>query len=291
MRLHRFLESCGPVIHRSSLTDAEQRSLQSAHAAGLVVRLLPGVYALAEAADSLEVRAQAVKQWQPAAVITGRAAAHLTFWPTLPVTRIDVARRAHPPQSSAYRFHQRAIAPGFIVETKAFRVTAPELTAIDLVDDIEGDAVDTCLRSRAARLEDLWAAFSAHPSRPGNRDRRQMLLDSRDQPWSAAERLTHRLLHEAHITGWISNFRVVVLERAYFIDIAFPAVRLAVEIDGRLHEDDPSVFENDRYRQNQLVAQGWTVLRFTWAMLVAHPDYVIATIRAELARLRRAAHR
>jgi very-short-patch-repair endonuclease len=261
-------------------------------AAGLVVRLLPGVYAVTEAADVFAVRVRAVKEWQPDAVITGRAAAHLTFWPTLPVTRIDVARRGYPPQSSAgYVFQQRAIAPGFITETKAFRVTAPALTAIDLVDELEGDAIDTCLRARAARLEDLWAAFAAHPSRPGNSDRRRMLVDSRNQPWSAAERLAHRLLHSAHITGWTSNFRVVVRGAAYYIDIAFPAVQLAVEIDGRLHEDDPSVFENDRYRQNRLVALGWTVLRFTWAMLVTRPDYVIETIRGELARLRRVAHR
>lgn len=289
VRLHRFLESSESVIRRSSLTDADQRSLQSALAAGLVVRLLPGVYAPAEFADRLEVRAYAVKQWHADAVITGRAAARLTFWPTLPVTLIDVARRAHPPRSTAYRFHQRAIASAFIVDTKAFCVTAPALTAIDLVDELEGDAIDTCLRSRAARLEDLGAAFAAHPSRPGNSDRRRMLLDSRDQPWSAAERLAHRLLHAAHITGWISNFRVVVRGAGYFIDIAFPAMRLAVEIDGRLHEDDLSVFENDRYRQNRLVAEGWTVLRFTWAMLVTQPDYVIGMIRSELTRLRRAA--
>ncbi len=289
--MHSFLASTGPVIRRSSLPGAGQRSLRSALAVGLVVRLLPGVYALAERADDLEVRAYAVKLWHPDAVVTGRAAARLTFWPTLPVTHIDVARRAHPPQSSAYRFHQRTIAPAFVRDTDAFRVSSPALTAIDLVDDLEGDAIDICLRSRTARLEDLWTAFAAHPSRPGNGDRRRMLLDSRDQPWSAAERLAHRLLRDAHITGWISNFRVVVQGAGYFIDIAFPAVRLAVEIDGRLHEDDPSVFENDRYRQNRLVAQGWTVLRFTWAMLVAHPDYVVATIRAELARLRRVARR
>lgn len=284
-----FLEAVGPVIRRASLTATDQRALQSACAAGLVVRLLPGVYVVAQAADHLEARAYAVKRWQPDAVITGRAAARLTFWPTLPVTSIDVARRAHPPRSAGYRFSQRVIAPAFVRDAGAYRVTAPALTAVELVNELGGDVIDTCLRSRAARLEDLWAAVVAHPKRTGNSDRRRVLLDSRDQPWSAAERLAHRLLHDAHITGWCSNFRIVVQGAAYFIDIAFPAERLAVEIDGRLHEDDPSVFENDRYRQNRLVAHGWTVLRFTWAMLVAHPDYVIATIRAALVRLRRAA--
>ena len=291
MRLQTFLAVHGPVIRRSLLTSADQRSLQSAVAAGLVTRLLPGVYAAAEVADDLAIRASAVPLWQPDAVITGRAAAHFTFWPTLPVIRIDVARRAHPPQSRGYRFEERAIEPGHIIDTKPLRLTAPALTAIDLVDELGGDGIDTCLRSRAAGLRDLWAAFAAHPSRPGNSARRRMLLDSRDQPWSAAERLAHRLLHASRITGWTANYRVLVSGACYFIDIAFPAVRLAVEIDGRLHEDDPSIFETDRYRANQLVCSGWTVLRFTYAMLVARPEYVIATITAELARLHRAARR
>jgi very-short-patch-repair endonuclease len=72
-------------------------------------------------------------------------------------------------------------------------------------------------------------------------------------------------------TGVALHYRVLVSGACYFIDIAFPAVRLAVEIDGRLHEDNPNVFETDRYRQNQLVSAGWTVLRFTYAILVAHP--------------------
>ena len=111
-----------------------------------------------------------------------------------------------------------------------------------------------------------------------------MLLDSRDQPWSAAERLAHRLLHAAHITGWISNFRVVVRGAGYFIDIAFRGARLAIEIDGRLHEDDPAIFESDRVRQNALVLAGWRVLRFTYRMLVEEPDLVIATIVRALAQ-------
>jgi very-short-patch-repair endonuclease len=291
MRLQTFLAVQGPLIRRSSLTRADQRSLQSADAAGLVTRLLPGVYAVGEGADDLGIRASAVALWHPDAVITGRAAARFTFWPTLPVTRIDVARDARPPRSRGYRFEQRAIDPGHIIETKALRLTAPALTAIDLVDELGGDGIDTCLRSRAARLDDLWAAFAAHPSRPGNRARRRMLLDSRDQPWSAAERLAHCLLHAARITGWSANYRVVVSGACYFIDIAFPAVRLAVEIDGRLHEDDPGIFETDRYRSNNLVSAGWTVLRFTYAMLVTRPGYVIATITAELARLQRAARK
>ena len=56
-----------------------------------------------------------------------------------------------------------------------------------------------------------------------------------------------------------------------------------IEIDGRFHEDDQDVFEEDRLRQNALVRAGWRVLRFTYAMLVNNPVYVVAIIRAALA--------
>ena len=162
-------------------------------------------------------------------------------------------------------------------------MTTPALTAIDLVDEFGGDAIDICLRSRSARLEDLWGAYSAHPARPGNGERRLILIDSRDKPWSAAERLAHRLLRSSHLTGWVSNLEIRVAGARYYIDIAFRGARLAVEIDGRLHKDDPRIFENDRARQNALVLEGWRVLRFTYRQLVDEPGYVITTIMAALA--------
>jgi very-short-patch-repair endonuclease len=235
-----------------------------------------------ELKDDFAARCVAVGRWSPDAVIAGAAAARLTFWPDVPVRRIDVARRGPVPIGPGYRFHRRVIDPDHILEFHGLRVSAPALTAIDLVAEFGGDAIDVCLRSRAARLSDLWAAYAAHPARPGNAERRRMLLDSRDRPWSAAERLSHRLLRSHRIKGWTANLEVKVSGSKYYIDIAFRGARLAVEIDGRLHEDDPAVFERDRYRQNALIREGWRVLRFTYRMLVDEPEYVIATILAAL---------
>lgn len=287
MRLNDFLALHGPLIQRRSLGRADTHTLVSAHKAGRVVRLLPGVYCVTECAADFTLRVRAVALWQADAVVTKRAAARITFWPSLPVTRVDVARCQRPPRSCGYGFEERTIDPDHVVVRGPVRLTAPALTAIDLIDDLGPDAIDVCLRSRAARLEDLWAAFEAHSFRAGNADRRRALVDSRDSPWSAAERLSHRILREAGLKGWVTNHQVVVAGSTYFIDIAFRGVRLAVEIDGRLHESDPSIFENDRVRQNALVRAGWTVLRFTYAMLAQRPEYVVATIVAELARLSR----
>ncbi len=56
---------------------------------------------------------------------------------------------------------------------------------------------------------------------------------------------------------------------------------MLVEFDGDVHRDR-DVFVNDLRRQNQLVAEGWVVLRFTSADVLGRPDEVIAEIRRAL---------
>jgi very-short-patch-repair endonuclease len=131
-------------------------------------------------------------------------------------------------------------------------------------------------------LAGMWRALELSPYRDGNALRRRLLLDSRDEPWSAAERLCHRLLREAGITGWRANVAAPTLGHIYFIDVAFEHLMLGLEIDGRRHQNDQNLFEWDRWRQNALVLQGWRVLRFTWDMLTCHPDLVVQTIREAL---------
>ena len=66
-------------------------------------------------------------------------------------------------------------------------------------------------------------------------------------------------------------------------DLAWPDRRVLVEFDGDVHRDR-DVFVRDLRRQNQLVAQGWIVLRFTSADVLGHPDDVVAQIRRALHR-------
>ncbi len=70
----------------------------------------------------------------------------------------------------------------------------------------------------------------------------------------------------------------------YWIDVAFEARRLAVEVDGWAWHCDVDRFAHDRRRQNALVLAGWTVLRFTWHDLMSRPKEVVAEIRAALRR-------
>lgn len=245
--------------------------------------LLPGVYVVPEAADLPGTRLWAAQLWEPDAVLTHHAAAWLTFWPAVRVRTVTLAAPTRKAGRSGYAISRRAIPTDLVVERDGLRCTAPALTALDLVDSHGGEAIDVLLRSRQATLQHLHEALAGTPHRRGNLHRRRLVLESRENPWSPPERLAHRLLRDAGITGWVGNLRVVVHGHPYYIDIGFPEVKLAVEIDGREFHAGPAEFERDRWRQNDLVNAGWRVLRFTARMLEDLPQLVIAVITEALA--------
>jgi len=69
------------------------------------------------------------------------------------------------------------------------------------------------------------------------------------------------------------------------VDAAMPALKLAIEVDGFEHHSTPEQFQHDRLRQNELVALGWTVLRFTWDDVVHRPAEVGRIIEQAIGRL------
>jgi very-short-patch-repair endonuclease len=249
---------------------------------GELVALLPGVYATAVAAVDPLSRMRATSLWEPNAVLTHEAAASLTFWPDIRVPRICCAAPTRTARRHGWQISRRPIPAELIVERRGLRCTAPAVTALDLVDTHGGDAIDTLLRSRQGTLEDLHMALISCAGRRGNARRRQLLIESRTNPWSAAERRAHRLLHQEAIEGWTANYPIAICGHPYWVDIAFPAHKLAIEIDGREFHEGAEVFESDRYRQNDLINAGWRVLRFTPHMLAHRPAIVVATIRRAL---------
>ncbi|MGH9224336.1 MAG: endonuclease domain-containing protein [Acidimicrobiales bacterium] len=82
--------------------------------------------------------------------------------------------------------------------------------------------------------------------------------------------------------GGVRQFEVVLGGQRYFVDLAYPARRLAIELDG-VTAHGGNRFQTDRTRQNAPVLAGWTVLRFTWADVTERPDRVVAAIRLALA--------
>ena len=69
-------------------------------------------------------------------------------------------------------------------------------------------------------------------------------------------------------------------------DLAWPGVRLLIEVDGWETHGSREAFQDDRRRDAMMVAMGWRVLRFTWDDIVNRPEYVLTTIRRALCQNR-----
>ena len=118
-----------------------------------------------------------------------------------------------------------------------------------------------------------------------------MLLDSREEPWSEAEREGHRLLRGAGVTGWHGNVPVICGESLYFVDIGFEALKLGIEIDGReVHKaENREQFNHDRRKWTCLVNSGWTLLHFAADHVFGEADFYVDSVQSALMRLRRRA--
>jgi very-short-patch-repair endonuclease len=223
--------------------------------------------------------------WDPDAVLLGSAAAWVSFWPDLRVDRIECAVRHSRARQPGFEFTRRQIPSELVVSRSGLRYTSPALTALDLCAAVGGDAIDQALRTRATTLTHLQRAMELTAARVGNPTRRRLLLDSRAEPWSKAERLFHRLLCNAGITEWRANRPVFLDHSTFYVDVLFRKLKLVIEIDGRLYHTGVEVFETDRWRQNLLVLNGWCVLRFTWTMIEERPEEVIAMVREAIEML------
>jgi very-short-patch-repair endonuclease len=71
----------------------------------------------------------------------------------------------------------------------------------------------------------------------------------------------------------------------YRLDFAYPAVKLAIEVDGYIWHFTPEQQHRDHERRRRLFADGWTVLVFTWTDVTQRPQRVAAEIRAALISL------
>jgi very-short-patch-repair endonuclease len=140
-------------------------------------------------------------------------------------------------------------------------------TAVALPDG--STFLDRALQKHVPFAE-VYRAYCRNMGRPGSSAAGRLLVAAADRADSAAERLLVRLLREAGIGGWVLGHRL----GPYLIDLAFPAQRVAIEVDGWAYHVDPERFRNDRRKGNFITRRGWDLLRFTWHGLHTQPGGV-----------------
>ena len=254
---------------------------------GQLNALLPGVYVRPDLAHDEVTTIRAIAARFPDAVVGGLPAARRTFWRTDRTGLIPIWNVRTRTIMAGCRFSSARVDPAQIVTIDGIRFTAPPRTALDLAVETEARSLDEVLRSGQSSLATLWETWGSSPGRPGNTAVRQLLIDSRDTPWSADERFLHRALRGRRISGWSANHPIQVGSEVVYPDVAFGAERLAVEVDGRHHRDDEATFQFDRVRQNLLTVADWRTLRYTGSHLRTDIDHALDEIELMVGRLRR----
>ncbi len=171
-------------------------------------------------------------------------------------------------------------------------VTTPARTLIDVAGRLPRaqfeDVLDTAIVQRIvtvdrlhARAQDLWA-----PRRNGCAIVLE-LLDERDPGVHLARNVWEakvlRVVRDLGMPSPKVNHRVRVGGRVRYLDLAWPEAKVAVEFDGFVPHSTRRVFDDDRARQNDLVAAGWIVFRITKAMLSGEIERTFAPIAAAIA--------
>lgn len=266
-------------------TPTEHARARRRAARGRLVPLVPGVYGPPGAAEDLALRIAAVRWIDPGAVVTGRAAARV-WWPGLEVPVLSVRRSTRARALPGFRWERRSIPAALIAHHGEVAVTRPELTVLDLIPDLGGAVIDEALRRRAVTVDGLSEALALTPNRAANGLRRALIEYSCDRPWSEAERFLHRIMREAPLGFRFTTNHPVALTAGGFalLDVALPALLLGIEVDGYAFHSDRNVFERDRDRDSDLVAQGWLILRFSARFVEEHPGEVRRRIVAAIAQ-------
>lgn len=286
MTVEELLRRQAGVISRAQATGAglSIRTVQRRVASGAWSEIRPGVYLVGGHRLTDEVRVRSAWLWAgPASLVAGPAAAYWHGLPVRPPPSVDLAvptgfRRRVPPGIRA----RRRDVPG--ADRSALRgigVTGLGLTVLDTVAVLPDAAtfLDRALQ-RHLSFAELYAAYCRAAGTRGMARAGGLLVVAADRADSGLERRLVRLLRAAGVDGFV---RGLVFDGRE-IDIAFPQARLAVEIDGWAWHSDTARFRADRIKGNDLVAAGWTLLRFTWRDIVECPESTVARVRDALAR-------
>lgn len=255
-------------------------------------RVRGSVFAFRGSRLTPQVLAAAAHLAAPRSVIAGPSAA---LWYALPVAHRESRREVWlwtgtngRGAVAGARLLRDPLADGDVRRVDGVLVTGPGRTVFDCLRLLpEGAALtllDRALHCGWTCPDELAERVRSRAGWRGTARVAQLLFAAAGSR-SEAERAAAVLLGSAGITGWVANARIH--DRVGLIgygDIVFSSARLVIEIDGWAYHGDRARFQRDRTRQNRLVADGWTVLRFTWDDLTRRPADTVAAVRAALRR-------
>ncbi len=250
--------------------------------------VFPGVYRHAAVVVSDEVMMQAAMLWAgPDAVLSGTWAAWLQGLRERPFGPVCVTV----PRTSSARtrphltVRRRPLPDADVTFVRGVRVLTRARAALECAQHLDGqDVVDRALQ-RHVSVSELVGSMDRFARAHGAASARRSVALAADGTVSPAERSLAAAFRRAGLAQIKAGVHVWVAGRRFWLDFAVEAVKLAIEVDGVSAHSDPAAFHRDRERQNLLVRDGWTVLRYTPHQLRRDMPAVIDEIRSTLAAL------
>jgi predicted transcriptional regulator of viral defense system len=307
------MRSCAPLAAaQRGLITREQAlaagmarwAIANALASGTWVEVRRGVYRWASSPESWHQRAlAAVVGRVQATAVSHRSAAFLHGLVPVAPEPLEVVV----PYGSAWaglsrvaRVHrvQKPLAGGEVVSIDGLRVTSLPRTLADLAGPLApgalAEVVDRAMRLRPSDASRTWLAQAIEEA---VRDRRGApKLRAAVAPWiadrhgarqlqSVLEAQVLRVLLAADMPAPLCQHEVVLPGGVhYFLDFAWPAARVALEVDGYAFHSDRRAFDKDRSRGNRLLVAGWQILHTTAGEIRSHPQSLVTALRDTLAR-------
>jgi very-short-patch-repair endonuclease len=186
----------------------------------------------------------------------------------------------------------------FLREEQTVRHGIPVTTVARTIVDVSarysvaqlGEAVDHATRKGKLRLDSLRRCVAELAPAPGRLLHRVHSVLAKRLPGyepgeSDLEMRVLRAIVGAGLREPTQQHRVTLAGRRCRIDLAYPEISVAMEVDGWEHHRSRTAFDRDRARENDFVAAGWRVLRFTSQSESADIARVVKALLTELSRV------
>lgn len=219
-------------------------------------------------------------------VVSHESAAQLLGLPTLfrPVAiHVTAPRGARPAAQKNVILHRRELAPAEVLDD----VTTPLRTVLDCCLSLPFREALAVADSAARMVPRFEEEFGAAASRPGP-GRARRLLVARHLSAAAANPFESGLrgaLIGAGLTSFTPQVCIDTCPGRPCVDLADVERRIVLEADSFLWHGNRDALRADCKRYDELVCDGWIVLRFAWEHVMFEPEWVISIVRDAIARV------
>lgn len=262
-------------------------------ARGVWRRVLPSVYIVTGAEPSWRQRLMAAVLWlgEGAAISHGSAAA-IWAMPGFPAGTVELSTTSARQSRDGIIVHRvKELARHDVGRRGALPVTSPTRTLIDLSAKADPEPFEVafhyCLCRQITSLRRLRSISEERrgPGATGAPLLRELLdlYDDGERPAeSPLEVRVRRLVAAAKLPPPVRQHPVVAAGSNYRIDLAYPAARVAIEVDGYRWHSSRLSWDADYTKLAALQAEGWQVARATYDLAKNRQDLLLDAVTAVL---------